>query len=204
MNENEPDWKVEWFEIASKDIRIRPRAFIQGGSAVPTTAKDITRSLIALETIRQDQALFDLNFYGIEGVHWTLDPQGNVIANSQEYLPGAATGTAAWRMDKFIKPIAGAWTKWDELQVDWFANRAIYNPLPGFVFNSEALKNELAAIANVDTEYAKPLSWGMVEPAKGLAELNQKLDEAGRRKVMDERTAQIKQFAQDNNIKLGG
>ena len=202
MNENNPEWKVEWWEIASKDKLIRPRPYIQGGASVPSTAKDITRSLIALETIRQDQALFDLNFYGIEGVHWTVDDAGNVTANSQEYLPGAATGTAAWRMDRFIKPIAGAWTEWESIQADWFANRAVYNPIPGFVFNSESLKNELAAIANVDTEYGKPLSWGMVDPATGLADLRQKLKDAGVEKVLEERSRQIAEFAAANGISL--
>lgn len=202
MNETEPTWKVEWWEIASSDKLIRPRPYIQGGAAVPTTAKDITRSLIALETVRQDQQLFDLNFYGIEGVHWTVDADGYVTANSQEYTAGAATGTAAWRMDRFIKPIAGAWDKWESIQEDWFANRAVYNPLPGFVFNSESLKNELAAISNVETEYAKPLSWGMVDPETGLAELRQKLKDAGVEAVMAEKTRQIQEFAAANNIDL--
>ncbi len=202
MNTSNPEWKVEWWEVASKDKKIRPRPYIQGGAAVPTTAKDITRSLIALETIRQDQELFDLNFYGIEGVHWTVDGEGNVTANSQEYLPGASTGTAAWRMDRFIKPIAGAWDQWPNLQEDWFANRAVYNPIPGFVFNSEALKNELAAIANVETEYAKPLSWGMVDPAKGLPDLIQKLKDAGIERVYEEKGKQIADFAAANGISL--
>ena len=203
MNETEPGWKVEWWESGKTDKKIRPRQYIQGGAAVPVTAKDAVRSLIALETIRQTRELFDLNFYGIEGVHWTVDAAGNVTANSQEYLPGAATGTAAWRMDRFIKPIAGAWDQWDIRQKEWFTTRAIYNPLPGFVFNSEALKNELAAIANVDTEYAKPLSWGMVDPAQGLPELIQKLKDAGQDRVIEERQKQINEFAAANNIKLG-
>jgi len=192
IDETNPEWKVEW-TLVWPGQKLRPRPYIQGGTVVPSTAKDVTRSLIAIETWRNNKELYEINFYGIKGKHWTEDSTGVVSANDPNYLPGTANGPGGFFMDKWTRPVAHPWKDYDAWQERMWKDAWEY-PLPGFAFNSDKVKNELAAVSSVLTEYALPLSWGVKDPGKGLPELIQALKDAGQEKINAERQAQIDAF----------
>ena len=61
----------------------------------------------------------------------------------------------------------------------------------GFSFNPEPVKNELAQISAVMDEFIPSLMTGSVDVESTLAQLNEKLDQAGAAKVQAEIQSQL-------------
>jgi putative aldouronate transport system substrate-binding protein len=81
------------------------------------------------------------------------------------------------------------WAKFKE-----FNQNAKVSPALGFVFDSEPVKAEVGAIANVIKQYQRALETGSVDIEKVLPEYEEKLKAAGLDKVVAEKQKQFDAF----------
>ena len=71
---------------------------------------------------------------------------------------------------------------------------ALVSPLLGFTFNSEPVKNEIAAITNITSQMSPSLFSGDTDPVTGCPQLVEKCKAAGLDKVMAEMQKQIDEW----------
>jgi putative aldouronate transport system substrate-binding protein len=158
---------------------------------ISSTSKDPARAMMLINLLHTDKEINNLLNFGIEGDHYTRN--GEIItatANTPNYNPGSA-----WMFgNQFLNYVWNTedpdkWAKFKE-----FNQNAKVSPALGFVFDSEPVKAEVGAIANVIKQYQRALETGSVDIEKVLPEYEEKLKAAGLDKVVAEKQKQFDAF----------
>jgi len=159
--------------------------------AISTTSQDPARAMMLINLLHTDKELNNLINFGIEGTHYTRN--GEIMTPTDKttnYSPGAA-----WMFgNQFLNYL------WETEDPDKWAKFKEFNSTGkvslglGFVFNSEPVKNEVGALANVIKQYQVAIDRGAVDVDKVLPEYTKKLKEAGLDKVIAEKQKQFDEF----------
>jgi putative aldouronate transport system substrate-binding protein len=158
---------------------------------ISSTSKDPARAMMLINLLHTDKEINNLLNFGMEGDHYTRS--GEIITatgNTANYNPGSA-----WMFgSQFLNYVwdtedPDKWAKFKE-----FNQNAKVSPALGFVFNSEPVKAEVGALANVIRQYQRALETGSVDVDKILAEYEAKLKDAGVDKVVAEKQKQFDEF----------
>lgn len=158
---------------------------------ISTTSKDPERAMMFINLLHTDKEINNLLNFGIENVHYTRN--GEIISPTDQagnYAPGSA-----WMFgSQFLNYVwdSEAPDKWDQFKA--FNENAISSPALGFVFNSEPVKSEVGALANVIRQYQKAVETGSVDTDTGLKEYKQALKDAGVDRVIEEKQKQFDDF----------
>ncbi len=192
-----PGWEVQVYD-ASLGKKQTGTPYIGSGIGIHATAANPERLLMFTELARTDKDLNQLLCYGIKDTHWKLIGEDQV-----EYIRGDTkvdyTDGLSWffRNSKFQLKPSGVYSNYDTI-FETAEQNEVGHILQAFNFDDTNLKNEMAAIGNVVTQYAVPLITGFVEPETGLATLNAKMKEAGADKVLAEIKLQAEKYLADN------
>ncbi|CAM4486745.1 putative aldouronate transport system substrate-binding protein [Paenibacillus endophyticus] len=158
---------------------------------VSFTSKDPARAMMLINLLHTDKEINNILNFGIEGDHFTRN--GEIITatdNTANYNPGSA-----WMFgNQFLNYVWDTedpekWAKFKE-----FNQNAKVSPGLGFVFDSEPVKAEVGALANVIRQYQRALETGSVDVDKTLADYEKKLKDAGVEKVVAEKQKQFDAF----------
>ncbi|OBR63724.1 ABC transporter substrate-binding protein [Paenibacillus oryzae] len=158
---------------------------------ISSTSKDPARAMMFINLLHTDKEINNLLNFGIEDVHYTRN--GEIITptdKSGDYAPGSA-----WMFgSQFLNYVwnTEAPDKWEQFKA--FNEGAISSPGLGFVFNSEPVKSEVGALANVIKQFQKAVETGSVDPEQGLKDYLKALEEAGLAKVIAEKQKQFDEF----------
>ena len=82
-------------------------------------------------------------------------------------------------------------------QTEKMNNESVASPLLGFVLDTDPIKNEIAQISAVNAEYQ--LYGFIVNGLDSWDAYMEKLDKAGRKKVLDEIQKQVNEYWEKNN-----
>ncbi|MEN8904328.1 MAG: ABC transporter substrate-binding protein [Clostridiales bacterium] len=197
--EAHPEWNVVVADTYyGRAIDMKP--YIQNGIAINKTSKNPERALMALDLFRNDQKYFDLSFYGIEGKHYKISNNGKNIIPTDESVNYPPEGACpwGWREDKLVRVIDGGIPNYDELRNSWL-EEAIIHPLQFFSFDDSKVKNEIAAINNIQKTYGRVIDFGFAkgDVKEAINDYRKKLKSAGRDKVTEELQRQIDEFLKD-------
>ncbi len=193
-----PEWELDWWSPYMKLARPPKSPANNNGMSVPATSRHPERALMLLEKLHQDEEYADLTTFGIRGIHWDLDGNGEIVLP-----PGVTADTTGfpwdkpcpwgWREEKFYRvgpsrlesalPVVREWMK-------YVNDHGAEKKFADFKFDKAKVEAEMAAIDGVKMQYLDPLVWGMVDPVKGYEELMDRMYKAGLRKVKDELTRQ--------------
>lgn len=155
--------------------------------AISTASANPERAMMFLNLLNTDPYLMTLLNYGVEGVHYDLDDNGCVVFTDKraDYTPW----TNGMGNVTILPPTADQGADFWQGFKDYYG-AASEVPTLGFTFDTENVKTEMAALANIATEYALALDTGAA-PEGTLDEFLAKLDAAGMQTVVDEANAQL-------------
>ncbi len=140
----------------------------------------------------------DLLAYGIEGTDWQALP-GNKYKQLSEYtFPGFAL---LWRSK--LERRSSFLTPSEEKVFDWAQDYGNFtlDTFASFIPDTTPVKQEVAQMANVLTQYANPLYYGVVDVDKQLSKLKSAAEKAGLAKLQAEFTRQADQYLKDRKQK---
>ncbi|TYP76632.1 ABC transporter substrate-binding protein [Paenibacillus methanolicus] len=194
-----PEWKPEIVDLAPDAKRYR-FPLIGNGIGIHATSKHPELALMALDLLRYDKELFDLTTYGIQGKHWEPvgDDKYRSLPGSTGYPPDGACPWG-WRTPELYRQLEGpAGEMIQSYYAKWKADTIVDIKLATFVLDDTNIKNELAALANVQNTYLLPIYHGLVKPEEGIPVALEKLKQAGIDKVQAEMQKQIDAYVQNN------
>ncbi len=159
--------------------------------AVSSTSKDPERAMMFINLLHTDKELVNMINFGIEGEHFTRN--GEILSTTDktaQYSPGVA-----WELgNQFLNYV------WESENPDkWnlfleFNKGAVSSPGLGFVFDSEGVKAEIGALANVVKQYSRALETGSVDPEEVLPQYIAALKTGNVDKVIAEKQKQFDAF----------
>jgi len=150
-----------------------------------------------MNLLYSDADLLNLLINGIEGTHYVVT-DGNIIDHAPG-LDSATTGypvTMNWMIGNL--PLTHVWVsedpnKWKSY-IDYNESAEKSRAL-GFAFNTEPVKNEIAATSNVDKEFKFVIVTGSVDPEEYIPKYLEKLKAAGSDKIIAEKQRQLDEWA---------
>ncbi|MDZ5711426.1 ABC transporter substrate-binding protein [Jeotgalibacillus haloalkalitolerans] len=181
-----------WSRTAGYEIAVRPlhEPYIFNNSvtgsmqAISATSKHPERAMQFLNLLNTDPYLRNLLDKGIEGTHYEENEEGMITdlpARVESFnMPSFAIGNQ-FILKLYEDDPADKWEAFEE-----FNEKSVPSPALGFYFDSNPVRTEIAAISNVTSEFSPALLKGAVDPKEYLPQFNQKLEEAGMQKVIDE------------------
>ncbi|MCG8481292.1 MAG: ABC transporter substrate-binding protein [Spirochaetales bacterium] len=197
----DPDILLDWIYADHVQPIVPMKSPAVAGMAIPISAEYPDIAMQLLELLHQEEEYNALLTYGIRGVHWDFDEAGRfglpegVEAN--EGYPWDKQNPWGFREAEFhyTHPMADPSTP-EVIREAWAAMERYDEFLvhSGFGFDKSAVSAEYAACENVKAQYFDPMLYGVLEVEAGMAELRERLDQAGWERVFAELQRQWSAF----------
>lgn len=166
--------------------------------AISRSSEQPEKAMQVINLLHSDKEINNLLNFGIEGQHYVKkDGADNIItlpdgvdANSRTYNPGAQ-----WQLgNQFLNFL---WDnedpqKWEKFKE--FNAKGVKSPALGFTFNSQSVKNEIAAVNNVNKQFKPGMTSGAVDPNEMIPKYLEKLKAAGIDKIIAAKQEQLDAF----------
>ncbi|NIK70596.1 MULTISPECIES: DUF3502 domain-containing protein [unclassified Paenibacillus] len=194
MDKDQPGSDLQMFPFARQGgNNLLELSITHGGTSVGAHSKNPERALMAYDLIRNDEQIYHLLNYGIEGVQYEVkDGKRQQPAGYDETKDGFYSDFWGGRVDKFEIPSV---TTWDQLEETYYAEYdKIKKPYPygQFVFDKTPVEAELTAITQVTGEMGPAIAYGKAgDPVKAVDQFRSKLKTAGYDKVLAELQKQM-------------
>ncbi len=176
---------------------------IQGSiTSVCTTSEHPDLAVKYIEEVNTNPELLNLLNFGIEGKHWVWVDKDKKVISYPEGVDGQTVGynpNAYWQFgDRHNLYLMDESDIGVFDRIDTGMENALYSPVLGFTPDRTPIQNEIAQISTVAKQYCDPAEKGLVDPATGLQECQDKLKEAGIDKVVAEIQQQVDAWAAAN------
>lgn len=168
------------------------------GVAIAANSKNWEKTLQMLDLIMEEPQYGMLVYFGIRGKNYDLTPDGRLtlprgLVPDQNTYPQDAAGF--WFTNKDLFPPQATWTaQYVELKKK-LKDLLVVNTFADFSFAPDKVKNEIAAITNVTSQYMDPISIGAVANVdRAINTLAAKLKAANQAKVVAEVKTQLEAY----------
>lgn len=188
-----PEWQPEIYDLTPEAHRFFG-AYTGDGVAVLATSKNKERAFMALDLMKFDEEIYNLIRYGVEGVHY--NKVGDDLWSPAEETSKHTDSGWCWGLKNSLYERSREDIFPDQASInnEW-NEKAVEGPTATFVFDDANVKNELANLQSVYTQYVPLLDLGLVDDVETtLKEFNQKAEEAGLEKVLEEAQAQMADY----------
>ena len=189
-----PEWKPEVIDVNPSGAHYK--APFSEGISIPAIALHPERSMMVIDLLKWDKELYDIARYGIEGRSWvaTSDTTYQLGEEQGNYTVGNAPITWGLKNDTLERIVGEAEETRSEIYLQLFSS-PIGESAAGFTFDNSGVKNEIAAISELCSQYIPILELGLVEdPEATLEEFNKKCEQAGRDDILNEFKKQYSEY----------
>jgi len=193
MDKAQPGSELQMFPFnRTRGTNLMELSITHGGTSVGSHSKNPERALMAYDLIRNDEQIYHLINYGIEGVQYEIkDGKRTRPEGYDETRDNFYSDFWGGRVDKFEIPSD---TTWDQIGTlyDEYDKIKIAYPYGQFVFDKTPVESELTAISQVAGELGPAINFGKVtDPEQAVNEFREKLKLAGYDKVKAELQKQL-------------
>lgn len=196
MDKKQPGSELQFFDFAVQGGKnLIEMTITHGAQSVPASSKNAERSLMVYDLIRNDEQLYRLMNWGLEGTHW-IDNGDGTRSQPEGYdsvLMDVGANFWGGRMDKFEDAMPSD-TIWSEIQTVYaeFDKYAKPYPFAGFVFNKTPIESELSALSDVMVSNMPAIALGKSgDYNKAIDKFISELEKAGYEKVRAEIQSQL-------------
>ena len=156
-------------------------------NAISATSEDPARAMMFLNEMIASTEFANLVFYGIEGVNWNRNEDGQIeMTNPKTY------NMTTWALPGFLTAEPDVSLPIDMVdRYNAFSETLIYADNMGFALDKSPITVEMAAISNVMAEYLDPLCNGLSDPDENLPKFREALKAAGVDTVIAEIQSQL-------------
>ena len=156
-------------------------------NAISATSEDPARAMMFLNEMIASTEFANLVFYGIEGVNWNRNEDGQIeMTNPKTY------NMTTWALPGFLTAEPDVSLPIDMVdRYNAFSETLVYADNMGFALDKSPITVEMAAISNVMAEYLDPLCNGLSDPDENLPKFREALKAAGVDTVIAEIQSQL-------------
>lgn len=195
MDLKQPGSEIDMFAWSDTRDNLISMSITHGATAVGAHSKNPERALMVYDLIRNDEEIYKLFNYGMEGVQYEIvDGKRAQPEGYDETKDSFATNFWGGRVDKFEIPSEDTW----EGVADIYAKYdKIKKPFPygRFVFDSKPVDAEIAALSQVTAQMVPAIAFGKAgDPEKAVKDLRKRLEAAGYEKVLNEIQKQMDEY----------
>lgn len=193
MDKKQPGSEASFYSFSETSKNLVRDIITHGACAISSASKHVERALMVYDLLRNDEEIYRLYNYGIEGEDYLLTADGKMARPE------------GWDSSKMSLDTNFWYGRNDALQLDdstHYAGKAdIYKaydtyaieyPLNKFVFDPANVQTQMASLADVFATYMPKIAWGQTEdPAAEVEAFRKALNDAGFQEMMAEVQKQL-------------
>jgi len=201
MDREQPGSEVQFFYFGQENNNVNKDLLTHGAMAINAASKNPELALQVYDLLRNDEEIYMLLNYGIEGEDYIWNPDGTLGRPEgwDAVRNGLATNFWAGRMDKF-EPVLDTW--WDGTLglIEHFNSFAREYPLEKFAFDNTKVAAEVGNVGDVCGSHLGLMAFGRtgLSPEEAVANFRRDLKAAGYDKIKAEIQAQLDAFRAEN------
>ena len=206
MSEKLPEAECAYWSLSQLTGYSFVNPVTENGFAVPASSPNAERALRVLEVIKNDQELFDLWMYGIEGYHFDITDEGNLIRPSASQDASTVNTHSmsgaqyAMRVSALMRNDEGVWEGYTAL-LEQLGSIEVANKFGSVALDYTDVQAELAAVNQVVQQYGYAINIGIVEDVDtAIAEYRKQLEAAGIERLLQVVTEQMEAYYANNGI----
>lgn len=168
---------------------------------IPASSENVDATIAFLDWLYTSQENSDLFSYGVEGLDWQADSEGNVLLLENEsytYYPCYLLTLS----DTYNRTLSGV-SEWELQFIEIQHDETLYSksPLSDFLLDTTYISSEMVQLQNLYSEYALQLNAGSYgeETAEIIAEIGERAATSGIEAVRSEIKKQVQLFLNAQN-----
>ena len=166
---------------------------VQGAMmAISANSAHPVEAMKFLNLLNTDPYVMTLLNYGVEGIHYTLNAEGEVEFNADARATYSPWTNGVGNVT-LLPPQKGQGADFQQRFAEFYAGSKKL-PIYGFTFDAKNVETEIGSVANIKEAYALSLCTGAMDVDTALPELLSKLEDAGIQKIVDEANNQLNAF----------
>ncbi|OAS88270.1 extracellular solute-binding protein [Metabacillus litoralis] len=195
MDLKQPGSEIDMFAWSDTRDNLISMSVTHGATAVGAHSENPERALMVYDLLRNDEEIYKLFNYGIEGVQYEIADGKRVRPEGyDETKDSFASNFWGGRVDKFEIPSSDKWEGVSEMYAEYDKIKKPY-PYGRFVFDSTPVEAELAALSQVTAQMVPAIAFGKAgDPEKAVKDLRNRLEAAGYEKVLKEIQKQMDEY----------
>jgi len=201
MDQQQPGSEVQFFYFGMENNNVNRDLLTHGAMAVNAASRNPELALQVYDYLRNDQEIYMLLNYGIEGVDYYINAEGNLGRPEGWDASRMALATNFWggRMDKF-EPFNELWYAGAHDLIAHLNSFAREYPLEKFAFDNTRVSAEVAAVGDVCASHLGLMAFGKIRgtPEEAVANFRRDLQAAGYERIKDEIQRQLDIFRAEN------
>ena len=197
MEEAIPGSDLKMFAFGTTRRNLVELPIIHGATVIHASSENPERAVMVMEQIRQNETVYRLLNYGLEGVQYEVKDGMRVRpAGYNEEKHGFYSDFWGGRVDKFEIPSETTYADYQDIY-DEYNTYAIPDPYGRFQFNQKPVQAEMAAISNVTNSLGPAITYGKAgDPVMAVKQYREQLKRAGIDKVLAEINRQLSEYKQ--------
>lgn len=195
MDEKKPGSDVQMFSFSEPSKNLTKIVITHGACAVAANSKNPERALMVYDLLRNDQEIYRLMNYGIEGTDYIINSEGKLARPEGWDSTTDAIGTNFWcgRNDE-LEITDSSWYTGKDDMIENYDSYAIEYPYGKIVFDTSNISSEIAAMADVCANHIPKIAFGKEDdPVSEVSAFREELRNAGYEKVFNELQSQLKE-----------
>lgn len=182
MDTRQPGSEVGFFSWSDESKNLSKLVITHGACAVGANSTHPERALMVYDLLRNDEEIYRLFNYGIEGTNYIINDQGQLDRPAGYDKDTMEFASNFWygRNDSLELPNATWYNEGRAARFEDYASYAIDYPYSQLVFNTDSIQAQLANLSNVYTSYVTAIAFGKAgDPEKAVNDFRQAMLDAG-------------------------
>lgn len=196
MDQKQPGSDVQMFPFSEPSKNLVKIVNTHGALAIGANSKHPERALMVYDLIRNDEEIYRLYNYGIEGVDYIVTADGKLDRPEGWDKSKDSLDTNYWcgRNDDLELNDVTWWSGKDDMIANYKTYEISY-PYGKLIIDTSKIETQIAAMADVCGNYIPSIAFGKVEdPAAAVAAFREELKAAGYQEVFDEVQSQLSAY----------
>lgn len=195
LEEYQPGADMGFFWFGKEQGNLVSLNITHGAMAIGAKSKNPERALQVYDLLRNDQELYRLFNYGVEGKQYILSEDGRTYTRPDGFNEDTdSSGFNYWWGRNDDLELVGPLTNIEKRDALWaeYDKVAVVYPYGKVVFALDSISSELDNLSNIYNTYMPRITFGKVDdPAAFVAEFRQQLKSAGYEKCITEIEKQL-------------
>jgi putative aldouronate transport system substrate-binding protein len=194
MKEKQPEAVIDFFYFGQETKNLVKMTITHGATAVSAASKNPERALMVYDLLRNDEEIYRLFNYGIEGVQYVINDEGKMERPEGYVNETDAIQTNFWwgrNDDLGLKDAQRNYEDYEKLVAE-YESFAIEYPYGQLVFDTSNISSYLSNMSNIYATYMPLIAFGKTDnPEATVEEFRSALKAAGYDTVMEELQKQM-------------
>lgn len=194
MEQYQPGSDLDFFWFGEETGNLVSLSVTNGACAVASKSDQPERALMLYDLLRNDKEIYQLFNYGVEGEHYELDQNGQLVYPEGFDATTEGVSTFFWygrNDDLGLRDATKDWTKIDKKYEEYEKVAKLY-PYGTTVLDTSAISTELNNLSSVYASYMTQIAYGKAEdPEAYVKEFREALKAAGYEKCVSEIESQF-------------